>query len=176
MAIFRGSFDTFSFFPNLFPLFDQSFFFLETLFHFSWSSFFLSQISWFQEISWKVASLTGAAPGCLVRGGRMLWCRPKIKFLFSGATFHIPLTKSATLNRLLHCSLWQFSGALFYFRGLFFTFRGRNCPEPPCNFSPALMLHRQSWKRGGGGTPTHFFLTYKNLWQAHLMSAWHSNN
>ena len=34
-------------------------------------------------------------------------------FLFSGAPFHIPLTKSATLNRLLHCSLWQFSGALF---------------------------------------------------------------
>ena len=38
--------------------------------------------------------------------------RPKIKSLFSGATFHIPLTKSATLSRLLHCSLWQFSGAL----------------------------------------------------------------
>ena len=31
--------------------------YLQTLFHFSWSSFFLSQISWFQEISWKVASL-----------------------------------------------------------------------------------------------------------------------
>ena len=39
--------------------------------------------------------------------------RPTIIFFFSGATFHIPLTKSATLNRLLHYSLWQFSGALF---------------------------------------------------------------
>ena len=36
---------------------------------------------------------------------------------FSGATFHIPLTKSATLNKLLHCSLWQFSGALFCITG-----------------------------------------------------------
>ena len=61
----------------------------------------------------------------------------KLKFLFAGATFHIPLTKSATLNRLLHCSLWQFSGALFYFRGLFFAFWGRNRPEPLCKFPPA---------------------------------------
>ena len=62
--------------------------------------------------------------------------RPKIIFLFSGATFHIPLTKSATLNRLLQCSLWQFSGALLGFWGLLFAFRGRNRPEPPCNFFP----------------------------------------
>ena len=61
-------------------------------------------------------------------------------FLFSGATFDIPLTKSATLNRLLHCSLWQFSGGLFYFWGLFFAFRGRNRPEPLCIFSPAQLL------------------------------------
>ena len=33
------------------------------------------------------------------------------------AAFYIPLTKSATLNRLLHCSLWQFSGALFCILG-----------------------------------------------------------
>ena len=31
--------------------------YLETHFHFPWSSFFLSEISWFQEISWKVAAL-----------------------------------------------------------------------------------------------------------------------
>ena len=55
--------------------------------------------------------------------------------LFSKATFHIPLTKTKTLNRLLHCSLWRFSGALFYFQGLFFAFRGQNLPEPPCIFS-----------------------------------------
>ena len=61
----------------------------------------------------------------------------KFDFDFRGATVHIPLTKSATLNRLLHCSLWQFSGALFYFRGLFFAFQGRNRPEPLCNFSPS---------------------------------------
>ena len=46
-----------------------------------------------------------------------LLVRPKIKFSFSGATFHSPLTKSATLNRLLHCSLWWFSGALFCISG-----------------------------------------------------------
>ena len=42
--------------------------------------------------------------------------RPKIKYLFSRATFHIPLTKYSE-NRLLHCSLWQFSGALFCISG-----------------------------------------------------------
>ena len=60
----------------------------------------------------------------------------KLIFFFGGY-FHIPLTKSATLNRLLHCSLWQFSGAL-YFWGLFFAFRGRNRPEPRCNFFPCM--------------------------------------
>ena len=56
---------------------------------------------------------------------------------FFGGTFHILLTKSATLNRLLHCSLWQFSGALFlYLRGLFFAFRGRNRPESLYIFPP----------------------------------------
>ena len=50
--------------------------------------------------------------GCTLRMGScctyhvsVTYSRPKIKFLFSGATFHMPLTKSATLNRLLHCSL-----------------------------------------------------------------------
>ena len=45
--------------------------------------------------------------------GALIVSRTKITFLFLGATFHIPLTKSATLNRLLHCTLWQFPGALF---------------------------------------------------------------
>ena len=44
-------------FSKPFPPFLINYFYLETLCHFSWSSFFLSQISWFQEISWKVASL-----------------------------------------------------------------------------------------------------------------------
>ena len=57
--------------------------------------------------------------------------RPNIKFLFSGATFHIPLTKSATLNRLLHCSLWQFSGALFWFSRALFCNTGAKSPEAP---------------------------------------------
>ena len=55
----------------------------------------------------------------------------QIKVLFFGGyTFHMPLTKSATLNRLLHCSLWQFSGALFYFWGLFFAFWGKIVLSP----------------------------------------------
>ena len=52
------------------------------------------------------------------------------------------------LNRLLYCSLWQFSGALFYFLGLFLAFRGQNRPEPPCNFFlwlfPPKQLHLPS--------------------------------
>ena len=47
------NFDTFS--PFLI-----NYLYLETLFHFSWSSTFLSEIYWFQEISWKVASLATA--------------------------------------------------------------------------------------------------------------------
>ena len=34
----------------------------------------------------------------------------------------------------------NFQGLFFYFRGLFFALRGRNRPEPPCNFSP---VHEQ---------------------------------
>ena len=65
-------------------------------------------------------------PGCST------WKQANNKKLFSGATFHIPLTKSATLNRLLHCK--KLYGD---FQGLFFTFRGQNRPEPPCIFFPA---------------------------------------
>ena len=72
--------------------------------------------------------------------------KKKKKKHFSGATFHIPLTKSATLNRLLHCSLWQFSGAFFFFffesSFLHFFFLGGrgNRREPPCIFSPGTYL------------------------------------
>ena len=44
-------------FFKTFPPFLINYFYLETLFHLSWSSFYLTEISWFQEISWKVASL-----------------------------------------------------------------------------------------------------------------------
>ena len=53
----------------------------------------------------------------------------KLKCYFGGLLFtsHWQLVfKSATLNRLLHCSLWRFSGAFFFcffFWGLFFAFR-----------------------------------------------------
>ena len=33
----------------------------------------------------------------------------------------------------------NFQGLFFFFEGLFFAFRGQNHPEPPCNFSPALL-------------------------------------
>ena len=52
----KGIFIHFPFFQTFLP-FLINYIYLETLFHFSWSSFFLSEISWFQEISWKVASL-----------------------------------------------------------------------------------------------------------------------
>ena len=64
--------------------------------------------------------------------------RPKIKFLFLGATFHTPLTKSATLNRLFHCSLWQFSGALFLFSRALFCISGAKSPGAPVYFFLAL--------------------------------------
>ena len=47
-------------FSKPFPPFLINYLYLATLFHFSWSSFFLTAISWFQEISWKVASLLKA--------------------------------------------------------------------------------------------------------------------
>ena len=55
--------------------------------------------------------------------------RGKLKFLFWGATFHIPLTKSATLNRLFHCTLWQISGAFFCCWGLCFCNLGAISPR-----------------------------------------------
>ena len=69
--------------------------------------------------SWIVEVLLALLPGV------------KIIFLFSGTTFHIPLTKSATLNRLLHCSLWQFSGALFLFSRALFCISGTKSPGAP---------------------------------------------
>ena len=61
----------------------------------------------------------------------------KIYILFSGATFHIPLTKSATLKMLLHCSLWQFSGSLFWIlRALFFCISGAKSPVASVYFFP----------------------------------------
>ena len=40
------------------------------------------------------------------------------------------------IQQALHCSLWRFSGALFYFWGLFSAFRGQNLSKPPCVFFP----------------------------------------
>ena len=64
--------------------------------------------------------------------------RPKMKFLFSGATVHIPLTKPATLNRLLHCVLWEYAGALSLFLRALFCISGAKSPGAPgpCNFFP----------------------------------------
>ena len=77
--------------------------------------------------------------------------RQIIEFLFWGATFHIPLTKSATLNRLSHCTLWQFSGAIFFFfLGLFFVFRGQKRPEPPLFFSLVVTWWYSTWKCKAG--------------------------
>ena len=57
--------------------------------------------------------------------------RPKTKKKISGATFHIPITKSATLNRLEHCSLWQFSGGLVFLRALFCISGAKSPGAPP---------------------------------------------
>ena len=76
-----------------------------------------------------------------------LQTRPKIKFLFSGATFHISLTKSATLNRLLHCSLWRFSGGLFYlFSRALFYISGANLPVTPVYFPPCFWHTCTMWE------------------------------
>ena len=69
--------------------------------------------------------------------------RPKIKFLFSGATFHIPLTKSATLNSQAFTlqSMANFRGSFVDFsRALLFAFQERNRPQPPCNFFPTARV------------------------------------
>ena len=61
-------------------------------------------------------------------------------FLFLRATFHIPLPKSVTLNTLLHCSPWEFSGALFAFPGLFYAFRGWNHQDALGIFFPPAVV------------------------------------
>ena len=49
-----------------------------------------------------------------------------------GATFHIPLTKSATLNTLLHCSLCNFQGPFFFlFSRDLFCIMGAKSPGAP---------------------------------------------
>ena len=61
-----------------------------------------------------------------------------ITFWYSGATFHIPLTKSAILNRLLHCNLWQFSGALFFSSRALFCISGAKSAGAPCVIFPCI--------------------------------------
>ena len=61
----------------------------------------------------------------------------KLNFYFRGLLFtsHL-LTKSATLNRLLHCSLWQFLRAPFFiFEGFFLHF-GAKSPGAPVELFP----------------------------------------
>ena len=56
------------------------------------------------------------------------------------------LTKSATLNRLLHCSLWQFSGALFWFsRALFCISGGEIARSPRVIFSLSQRILSQEF-------------------------------
>ena len=73
------------------------------------------------------ASGIQSLPSCITSSGE------KINFYLRG----LLLTKSATLNRLLHCCLCLYGDfqRLLDFWGLFFAFRGWNCPEPPCIFS-----------------------------------------
>ena len=71
----------------------------------------------------------------------MAGVRPKMKCLYSGTTFHTPLTKSALLNRLLHCSLWQFSGVLFL------HFGGKIAQSPPPPSHVIFPLSLGSWGR-----------------------------
>ena len=68
----------------------------------------------------------------------------QIYFCFRGLTFHIPLTKSAALNRLLHCSQWRFSGALLLFSRALFCILGVKLPRAPVVFFfPAAMPSSQ---------------------------------
>ena len=84
--------------------------------------------------------------------------KKKKKKKFRGATFHIPLTISATLNRLLHCSLWR-------------IFRG----SPESNFSifigakmreiarePACMFFRSNANSMG------HCISHSKIWMWHL--------
>ena len=58
--------------------------------------------------------------------------RPKIKLLFSGATFHIPLTKSATMNEQAFTLQ-----SMAIFRGSFLHFGGEIARSPSVIFSLA---------------------------------------
>ena len=53
------------------------------------------------------ASGIQSLPSCITSSGG--------KFFFYLRGLHVLLTKSATLNRLLHCCLWRFSGTLLDF-------------------------------------------------------------
>ena len=65
----------------------------------------------------------------------------KLIFYFQRATLHIPLTKSATLNMLLHCSLWHILGVLFWFsRALFLHFGGKIALNPRVFPLPPLII------------------------------------
>ena len=64
--------------------------------------------------------------------GRWTYKLGQKKKIFSGATFQ--MTKSGTLNRLSHCSLWQFSGALFLFSRVLFCISRAKSPGAPCHF------------------------------------------
>ena len=56
-------------------------------------------------------------------------------FFGGGATFLILLPRISILNKLLHCSLWEYSGLYFDFLGLFFIL-GVKSTEPVCIFPP----------------------------------------
>ena len=101
-----------------------------------------------------------------------MYCKPKITFLFSGATFHIPLTKSATLNRLLHCSLWWFSGALFYFiEGSFLHYGGKFARSP--DFSPWCTASKNIWRERNlvKNMTTFMLLVQEHVYEAHCPCA-----
>ena len=54
-----------------------------------------------------------------------------------GGYFSHPTDEICALNRVLHCSICEFSGVLFYFPGLFFAFWVWNRPDrAPVYFCP----------------------------------------
>ena len=66
------------------------------------------------------------------------WKKLQGEKIFSGATFHIPTPP--TLNKLLHCSLWEFSGALFWFSRAVYSMSGVKSPGALCIFFPGRLL------------------------------------
>ena len=109
----------------------------------------------------------------------------KIKFLFSGATFHSPLTiRSATLSRLLHCSLWGFSGALLIFQGSILHFRGEIACSLPHVFPPCCQSNTESMTVMNT-PPFYTSMHFYNWWmlrmcslfiKSHLMKTLHFNS